>query len=132
VNALALGEVDGEPVLAVGSADNAVRLWDARTGRPRGEPLNGHMSIVNALALGKVDGEPVVVSWSQDETVRLWDARSHKSLQVVPLRGASVMALSVGTDSLVALSADRGILVFDFSHRLPRVAPEGKGRLVAY
>ena len=39
-----------------------MRLWDARSGRPRGQPLKGHTGSVNAVALGEVDGEPVVVS----------------------------------------------------------------------
>ena len=42
--------------------DNTVRLWDARTGRPRREPLTGHTYKVSAVALGEVYGEPVVVS----------------------------------------------------------------------
>jgi WD40 repeat protein len=42
VSAVALGEVDDEPVVVSGSWDMTVRLWDARTGRPRGEPLSGH------------------------------------------------------------------------------------------
>ena len=73
---MALGEVDGEPVVVSGSNDETVRLWDARSGRPRGQPLKGHTSYVSAVALGEVDGEPVVVSGSFDNTVRLWEARS--------------------------------------------------------
>jgi WD40 repeat protein len=35
VNAVALGEVNGEPVVVSGADDEMVRLWDAHTGQPR-------------------------------------------------------------------------------------------------
>ena len=53
-----------------------MRLWNARSGQPRGQPLKGHTGYVSAVALGEVDDEPVVVSGSDDGTVRLWNARS--------------------------------------------------------
>ena len=97
VTAVALGEVDGEPVVVSGSWDNSVRLWDVHSGQPRGTPLKGHTSSVYAVALGEVDGEPVVVSGGGDATVRLWDARSGE-LCGVPLTGhtAFVTAVALG------------------------------------
>jgi WD40 repeat protein len=110
---VALGEVDGEPVVVSGSRDKTVRLWDGRTGRPRGEPMTGHTGSVSAVALGEVDGEPVVVSGSIDTTVQLWDGRTLSSLRVVPL-GSEVRGLAMGKDSALAVSATRGLLVLDF------------------
>ena len=106
--------MDGEPVVISGSWDHTVRLWDARTGGlPSGEPLTGYTSSVKAVALGQVDGEPVVVSGSWDDTVRLWDACSHSLLRIIPLR-SQVNALAMGKDSVVAVGAHYGLMVFDF------------------
>jgi WD40 repeat protein len=75
VTAVALGDVDGEPVVVSGGTDGKVRLWQARTGQARGEPLE-HRGRVTAVALGEADGEPVVVSGGRNGNVRLWQART--------------------------------------------------------
>ncbi len=76
VTSVALGMVDSRPVLASGSLDKTVRLWDARTGAAIGGPLKGHSGSVTSVALGTIDGRPVLASGSDDNTVRLWDART--------------------------------------------------------
>lgn len=86
VRAVALGKVDGEPVVVSGGADDTVRLWDGRT---------GHTDEVSAVALGEVDGESVVVSGSRDTTVRLWDGRTLGLLRVVPL-DSEILGLAMG------------------------------------
>jgi WD40 repeat protein len=63
---------DGQTVLT-GSYDKTARLWDARTGAPRGEPLK-HEGWVVAVALSP-DGQTVLTG-SHDQTARLWDART--------------------------------------------------------
>ena len=64
---------EGRTLLASGSADTTIRLWDPVTGTPLGEPLTGHTDAVNAVAAAELDGRPVVISGSNDATVRLWD-----------------------------------------------------------
>jgi WD40 repeat protein len=76
VEAVALLKIDDEPVIVSGSHDGTVRIWDARSGQPRGQPITGHTRAVVAVAVGQVDGEPVIISGSDDNTVRIWDARS--------------------------------------------------------
>ena len=58
--------------LASGGADNTVRVWDAATGQPVGQPLTGHTDWVNSVAFSP-DGHRIA-SGSADNTVRLWDA----------------------------------------------------------
>ncbi len=67
---------EGDRVLT-GSDDNIARLWDARSGKPLGEPLR-HEHAVWAVAFSP-DGDRVLTG-SDDNTARLWDARSGKPL----------------------------------------------------
>ena len=62
---------DGKRI-ASGSRDTTVRLWDAATGQPVGQPLTGHRTSVSSVAFSP-DGKRIA-SGSTDNTVRLWDA----------------------------------------------------------
>ena len=128
VTSVALGKVDGEPVVVSGSHDHTVRLWHARTGQPRGGPLTGHTSWVMAVALGEVDGEPVIVSGSADHTVRLWDARTGQP-RGAPLTGHTegVRAVALGEVDgepvIVSGSADHTVRLWDARTGQPRGGP---------
>ena len=61
-------------MIVSGSDDATVRVWDAATGTPVGDPFTGHTGAVNAVAIGQVEGRPVIVSGGGDATVRVWDA----------------------------------------------------------
>ncbi|CCA71244.1 hypothetical protein PIIN_05182 [Serendipita indica DSM 11827] len=68
---------DGSRIVS-GSSDKTIRLWDAATGQPLGEPLRGHTSSVNAIAFSP-DGSRIV-SGSSDNTIRSWDAATGQPL----------------------------------------------------
>jgi|SRR6185295_12049817 WD40 repeat protein len=60
---------DGTRIVS-GSSDLTVRVWDANTGQPVGNPLTGHGGIVKSVALSP-DGKRIV-SGSADKTLRVW------------------------------------------------------------
>ena len=71
---MAVGQLDGRTVVVSGSDDETVRVWDAATGTPLGNPFTGHTDEVSTVAVGQLDGRTVVVSGGGDGTVRVWDA----------------------------------------------------------
>jgi WD40 repeat protein len=78
--------------IASGSQDNTVRLWDAGTGQPLGEPLKGHTGWVHSVTFSP-DGTRIA-SGSLDNTVRLWDAGTSQPLGE-PLEGHTSWVRSV-------------------------------------
>ncbi|WP_103964648.1 WD40 repeat domain-containing protein [Nonomuraea solani] len=131
VNSVAMGLIGDRRVIVSGHAvefdeegegeeagDGEVRLWDAVTGSPIGEPLRGHIGAVRSVAIGGVDGREIVVSAGDDGTVRLWDPATRTPVGE-PLRGhtAAVQALAIGQiDSrtvIVSGGADNKVRVWD-------------------
>ncbi len=62
---------DGQRIVS-GSSDATLRMWDAGTGRPLGQPLTGHTGQVSGVAFSPAGDR--VVSGSYDTTLRLWPA----------------------------------------------------------
>ena len=67
-------------MLASGSTDNTVKLWDARSGKLL-RTLEGHGNSVYNLAFNPLGD--TLASGSTDNTVKLWDARSGKLLHTL-------------------------------------------------
>jgi WD40 repeat protein len=65
-------------IVASGSRDKTIRLWDATTGE-KGLKLEGHDNRVSAMAFSS-DGK-TVASGSRDKTIRLWDATTGEEMQ---------------------------------------------------
>ena len=63
---------DGQTALT-GSWDNTARLWDVKTGQPRGAALK-HDGYVYAVAFSP-DGQTALTG-SGDKTARLWDVKT--------------------------------------------------------
>ncbi|KAG9119888.1 hypothetical protein FRC07_004865, partial [Ceratobasidium sp. 392] len=104
---------DGRRIVS-GSLDNMVRVWDADTGAPVGEPLAGHSNWVLSVAYSP-DGRRIV-SGSLDNTVRVWDADTGAPVGE-PLAGHSGAVLSVAYSPdgrrIVSSSSDNTVRVWD-------------------
>ena len=90
-----------------GSLDRTVRLWDAGSGQPIGQPLLGHTDGVRAVAFSP-DGKRIV-SGSLDRTVRVWDAVTGQALgQPVTGQTDAVFSVAFSPDGarIVSASAD--------------------------
>ncbi|MFN8226748.1 MAG: TIR domain-containing protein [Mycobacterium sp.] len=61
-------------LIATGTEGGAIRLWDAATGTPHGEPLTGHQDNTAFVSFNS-DGTQLV-SASTDHTIRRWDVAS--------------------------------------------------------
>ncbi|KAG1821866.1 WD40-repeat-containing domain protein [Suillus subaureus] len=103
--------------IVTGSEDKTVRLWDAGTGEPVGEPLRGHTDLVNSVSFSPDDTR--IVTGSSDKTVRLWgavmsqpsqycvsdpSALSNKHRVMHPIESTTLMTLSTWNNHFVCFS----------------------------
>jgi WD40 repeat protein len=80
-----------------------VRVWDAATGAPVGDPFTGHTGSVWSVAVGQVEGRAVVVSGGADATVRVWDAATGAPVGDHPPEDQRSLALPSNIDLSAAV-----------------------------
>ncbi|QRV84768.1 Notchless protein [Ceratobasidium sp. AG-Ba] len=111
---LSTGYSNNGAYVVSGSYDNTVRIWDARTGKQVGQPLDGHTSAV--WSVGYSPDGAYIVSGSSDKTVRIWDARTGKQVGQ-PLDGHTSAVWSVGYSPdgayIVSGSSDNTVRIWD-------------------
>jgi WD40 repeat protein/energy-coupling factor transporter ATP-binding protein EcfA2 len=112
-------------LLATSSGDRTVRLWDAATGQPHGQPLTGHTNTVWRVVFSP-DGRLLATS-SDDRTVRLWDAATGRP-HGQPLTGQTgtvwgVVAFSPDDRLLATSSDDRTVRLWDAATGQPHGQP---------
>jgi len=111
---------DGRTLLATGSEDGTVWLWDPTTATPVGQPLSGHTGPVRAVAaLPLADGRTLLATGSEDGTVWLWDPTTATPVgqplsgHTGPLRAVAALPLADDHTLLATGSGDGTVRMWD-------------------
>ncbi|KAJ1709082.1 hypothetical protein NYO67_8749 [Aspergillus flavus] len=110
VNSVAFSS-DGR-LLASGSEDMTVRLWDTATGTYQ-QTLNGHSDRIHSVAF--LPNGRLLASGSEDRTVRLWDTVTGELQKTIEghLGTVQSVAFSPNGQLLVSGSTDRTVRLWD-------------------
>ena len=106
-------------VIATGSMDNTLRLWDPETGKPKGDALRGHSKWITALAweplhLLRSRGDSRLASSSKDTTIKVWDTIQHRTVFTLSGHTAAVTCIRWGGKNCIfSGSQDKSIRVWD-------------------
>jgi WD40 repeat protein/tRNA A-37 threonylcarbamoyl transferase component Bud32 len=99
--------------LLAASADNTVRAWFTKTGKPA-FTLCGHRRAVTSVACSP-DGA-CLVSGSRDRTVKLWDIRRpEEDLTLKADAGYTSLAFSPAGPYLASAPRDKAVLIWDLT-----------------
>jgi ribosome assembly protein 4 len=107
-------------MIATGSMDNTVCLWNPTKGSQIGGPLKGHTKWITSLAwepyhLAK-QGTPRIASASKDSTVRIWNAVLGRIESVLSGHKSSVTCVKWGgTGKIYTSSQDKTVKIWDAS-----------------
>ncbi|MFL5624455.1 MAG: TIR domain-containing protein [Ktedonobacteraceae bacterium] len=98
-------------ILASGSIDKTIRLWDLKTGQQL-DVLKGHSARIWGLAWSP-DGQ-ILASASGDKSVRLWDVQTGRLLSILRGHKSTVYDVAWSPDGEhIASGAGDGIIIWD-------------------
>ena len=92
-------------VIASGSGDQSIRLWDVNSGRVQ-TILNGHTAPVRTLAFSPKG--PFLASGASDKTTRVWDLRTGKEMVSFSSVFGNIRAVAFSPDGEVLASTGDG------------------------
>ena len=115
-------DVHGQELLATGSNDRTVRLWDPATGEQI-RVLEGHAGEVRTLCPISVDGRELLATGSNDRTVRLWEPTTGKQLRIIEGTTWVTAACAVKVNG-------RNLLAYGSNDRMVRLWAPDSGRII--
>jgi WD40 repeat protein len=97
-------------MLASGSADRRIRLWNTDTGKII-YTFDGHQESVTAIEF--MPNGKILVSASADRTIRFWDIEQKQLLKTIEAHEQKIHALAISPDgkSIISGSSDRTVRV---------------------
>ncbi|CAG7851430.1 SubName: Full=Related to WD40-repeat protein (Notchless protein) {ECO:0000313/EMBL:CCA73057.1} [Serendipita indica DSM 11827] len=110
--------------IAPGSFDGTVRLWDADTGQPLGEPIFSGEGLIYAVAFSPDDSQ-IALGGSEAE-IQLWDAETLQQLGepfIGHEKDVTCVAFSPDGSRMVSGSYDMTIRLWDVETGLPSGEP---------
>ena len=94
-----------DPLLASGSGDNTVKLWDLATALATGKEmrtLTGHTSYVDSVAFSPDD--TLLASGSHDKTIAIWDVATGDVVRILEGHTAPVWTVAFSPDGTLLAS----------------------------
>lgn len=117
VNAIAVSPDD--KLLATGSNDAAIKLWDFQTGSLL-ETFKGHRKKVDWVTFSKKGDR--ILSGSVDRTVKMWDLKGRIVLDISDAHADEIRSVEFSPDMrrIISASQDRTAKIWDLTGRLLR------------
>ncbi|KAL2017517.1 hypothetical protein VTK56DRAFT_2009 [Thermocarpiscus australiensis] len=103
---------DNINILATGSYDTTIRIWNIETGEEL-RALRGHTRAIRALQFD----DSKLISGSLDNTIKIWNWHTGECISTLQGHTDGVLSVHFDAQLLVSGSIDRSVKIFDFNSK---------------